>query len=185
MSFECDPHALEVFSAQLSIDVNWIIEPFALSDSSGFAEFNIWALGSGQSSLKRASESGPYFETIDTSEIQKTAVQTRRFDEVITSESLEGFRCLLKIDVQGAEMAVLHGVGDLLCKFAAIEIELALCDFYESNDMVEDVLKYLRLKGFDPFTIQTERWGGNNGTLAGGLDCDVLLVNRNLIGKVK
>ena len=86
MSFECDPHALEVLSAQLSIDVNWIIEPFALSDSSGFAEFNIWALGSGQSSLKRASESGPYFETIDTSEIQKTAVQTRRFDEVITSE---------------------------------------------------------------------------------------------------
>ena len=183
VSFECDPRALEVLNSFSNDQVDWKIEPFALSDSSGETTFNLWTLDSGQSSLKSASQSGSYFETIDTSEIRQIKVQTKRFDEIISPDSLEGFQCLLKIDVQGAEMGVLQGVGDLLEKFAAIEIELALCDFYEGNDMVEDVLKFLRLNGFDPFTIQTERWGGNNGTLAGGLDCDVLLVDRNLAVK--
>jgi FkbM family methyltransferase len=185
ISFECDPRALKVLEMQTTLQKNWSLQPFALSDRAEESTFNLWPLESGQSSLKAASESGLYFETINMEEIGQIKVKTKRFDEIVAAESLDGFRCLLKIDVQGAEMGVLRGMGDLLEKFVAIEIELALCDFYEGNDMVEDVLKYLRTKGFDPFTIQTERWGGNNNTLAGGLDCDVLLVNRKLIGEIK
>ena len=182
-SFECDPRALSILNELAKDDANWNIIPFALSDFSGNSSFHLWSLDSGQSSLNNASSSGRYFETINSADIEQTTVVARRLDEIITPSSLEGHQCLLKIDVQGAEMGVLRGAGQLLDKFIAIEIELALCDFYEKSEMVEDVLVFLRNRGFDPFTIQTERWGGNNGTLAGGLDCDVLLVNRNLLGK--
>lgn len=182
-SFECDARALNILNELAKDDTNWTILPYALSDFSGNTRFHLWSIDSGQSSLNSASSSGRYFETINSANIEQATVVARRLDEIITPSSLEGHQCLLKIDVQGAEMGVLRGAGQLLEKFIAIEIELALCDFYEDSGMVEDVLVYLRNRGFDPFTIQTERWGGNNGTLAGGLDCDVLLVNRNLIGK--
>lgn len=184
-SFECDPRALEILNTKSSFERGWTIHPYALASQPGKSTFNLWSLDSGQSSLKSASADSAYFKTVDTSQIEQTTVLKKRFDEIFSANCLEGFVCLLKVDVQGAEMDVLVGIGDLLDKFAAIEIELALCDFYEDNDIIEDVLRYLRVRGFDTFTIQTERWGGNNGTLAGALDCDVLLVNRKLMQKIE
>lgn len=108
----------------------------------------------------------------------------KRLDEVIDSTLLSKNRTLLKIDVQGAELDVLKGCGVLLQQFYAVEVEVSLVRFYDNPEcLIENVISFLRDAGFEPLTIQTERFGGNNCTIAGGLDCDLLAVRRDLITK--
>lgn len=184
-SFECDPRALEILHLIDKESLNWRIFPFALSDRSGQSQFFQWPIDTGQSSLLRTAVDNPYATTLS-AEVQPTQVSVpmKRLDEVISSELLSMNRTLLKIDVQGAELDVLKGCGELLNQFYAIEVEVSLVKFYENSEcLVETVITFLRNAGFEPLTIQTERFGGNNSTIAGGLDCDLLAVRRDLITK--
>ena len=185
-SFECDPRALSILESLQSdshLSKDWKIYPFALSNVDGTADFYQWSVASGQSSTKPLSTDNPYFQTTKNEHIEQVTVETKRLDAVLTADDLKNERCLLKIDVQGAEIGVLQGAGELLSQFCAIELEVGLTEFYDGNSLIEDAIAFLRPRGFEPLTIQTERWGGgNNGPLAGSLDCDVLLVNRSLIG---
>lgn len=73
-SFECDPRALEILKHKSSLESGWTIHPYALASESGEAVFNLWSVDSGQSSLKDASVSSAYFETVNTSQIERTTV---------------------------------------------------------------------------------------------------------------
>ena len=184
-SFECDPRALEILNLLDHESLNWLIFPFALSDRSGCSEFFQWPIDTGQSSLLRTAPDNPYSTMLSADVVPKlVSVPMKRLDEVINSELLSMNRTLLKIDVQGAELDVLKGCGELLKQFYAIEVEVSLVKFYENSEcLIESVITFLRNAGFEPLTIQTERFGGNNGTIAGGLDCDLLAVRRDLITK--
>lgn len=184
-SFECDPRALEILNQFDTESLNWKIFPIALSDRSGHSEFFQWPIDTGQSSLLRTSPDNPYASTLSADVVPTLiTVPMKRLDEVIDSNLLSMNRTLLKIDVQGAELDVLKGCGVLLQQFYAIEVEVSLVRFYENSEgLIESVISFLRDAGFEPLTIQTERFGGNNGTIAGGLDCDLLAVRRDLITK--
>lgn len=184
-SFEPDPRAIKIIRPVVDADNGWTLHTFGLAAEPAIRKFHEWPLETGQSSLMDLAEDGPYRHTVNSAAIRQSEIEVRRLDEVFEKRLITDNRVLLKIDVQGSELEVLQGAGLLLPHFAAIEIELALSDFYATDAKIEDVVKFLRSEGFVPLTIQTERWGGNNGTLAGGLDCDVLMVNANLMTHLK
>jgi FkbM family methyltransferase len=57
-------------------------------------------------------------------------------------------RAYLKIDVQGAESAVLDGAADVLDRIVAVELELSLAKLYEGQDLLLALRERMRTEGF-------------------------------------
>lgn len=55
---------------------------------------------------------------------------------------------LLKLDVQGFELAALEGCASLLDRFAAIYVECSFLPLYADQPLADEVLAYLRDQGF-------------------------------------
>jgi FkbM family methyltransferase len=55
---------------------------------------------------------------------------------------------LLKIDVQGAELDVLHGCGDMLERFLYVYVELSFVALYVGQALCDECIAYLRTRGF-------------------------------------
>ena len=55
---------------------------------------------------------------------------------------------LLKIDVQGYELAVLKGSADYLDRFDVVYVEASFLQLYEGQPLADDVIDELRGKGF-------------------------------------
>ena len=55
---------------------------------------------------------------------------------------------LLKVDVQGFELAALEGCASLLDRFAAIYVECSFVPLYAGQPLADEVLEYLRAQGF-------------------------------------
>ena len=83
-----------------------------------------------------------------------TLVDTKRLDEILSSESLISFDHLV-IDVQGAELSVLKGAGDLISCFSTLKIEVSTVAIYDGSALYGEIASYLKTKGFFPlFTPQ-------------------------------
>jgi FkbM family methyltransferase len=54
----------------------------------------------------------------------------------------------LKLDVQGGELLVLQGGGDLLKRTAAVYLEVSFCELYLGQPLIEDVVTFLHAAGF-------------------------------------
>ena len=55
---------------------------------------------------------------------------------------------LLKIDVQGAELDVLRGCGELLALFRYVYVELSFVPLYTGQPLSDEVIAFLRAAGF-------------------------------------
>ncbi len=178
VSFEPDPRALTKLRdlADELHDPNWTIEPYALGrESTSEAEFFLWPMTSGSSSLKSVSDFGGEFTGYTADSLPRTTVPVRRFDDAYHIEDLSPHRPLLKIDVQGYESEVLGGMRpDIIQAFVAIEIEIPLVDVYADSGSFIEIYSSIADLGFVPYTIQSERWHGEG---YGAADCDVLMVN--------
>jgi FkbM family methyltransferase len=74
---------------------------------------------------------------------EKDSVEVRRLDSF-------GFAHIdfMHIDVQGAELAVLRGMGDLLGTVRAIWLEVSAVELYKGQPLRVDVERFLREAGF-------------------------------------
>ena len=59
-----------------------------------------------------------------------------------------GAPALLKLDVQGFELAALKGCASLLDRFAAIYVECSFVPLYAGQPLADEVLEHLRTQGF-------------------------------------
>lgn len=55
---------------------------------------------------------------------------------------------LLKIDVQGAELDVLHGCGDLLDRFRYVYAELSFVELYTGQPLCHEIIEFLAARQF-------------------------------------
>lgn len=73
----------------------------------------------------------------------------RRLDSMLSRESLKKFsHCV--IDVQGAELRVLKGFGDLLHEFNSLEIEISTMETYIEGALFPEIVQYLSVFEFVP-----------------------------------
>ena len=89
------------------------------------------------------------------SEVVRTEqIRIERLDKLMDPAECKGTAAWLKIDVQGYEKHVLEGAGSLLASFSAIEVELSLACLYEGAPLIEEMMVYLRQRGFRPVSLE-------------------------------
>jgi FkbM family methyltransferase len=81
---------------------------------------------------------------------RRYAVPVRRFDQAIGDFERPA---LCKIDVQGAEMSVLRGMGERIHELDAILIETSLIATIKDGPEIADVVTYLRQRSFVVYDV--------------------------------
>ena len=122
------------------------VMPYALSDQSGATALQVLNHADSSSLLPPASGAGEMlhrpFHSVGTA-----SIETRRFDELPAMQAVERFD-IAKIDVQGAEIKVLRGCGQLLERIQSIYIEVNFVSLYEGGAVFCDTHAFLEQAGF-------------------------------------
>lgn len=111
---------------------------------------------------------------------EETAVSSTRLDD-LTLDGAEGRFCVLKIDVQGHEVAVLRGAKRLLERVDAAIIELCFGEEYQDVEPSFAACAALMAEaGLYPAIFQ--EWGRH--AMAYPVERDVIFVRRSLLKKI-
>jgi Methyltransferase FkbM domain len=81
--------------------------------------------------------------------VETRAVFTSRADTILlVPETAPRHPEVVKIDVQGGELAVLEGFGDVLREVVCIETEVSFVQSYEQQPLMENIMQFLMRQGF-------------------------------------
>lgn len=122
------------------------VMPYALSDQSGRSMLQVLNHADSSSLLAPAGVASDLLHRPFHS-VKQSQIETRRLDELPAVCGVERFD-IAKIDVQGAEMKVLRGCGDLLQRIQSIYIEVNFCSLYEGGAVFCDTHAFLEQAGF-------------------------------------
>jgi FkbM family methyltransferase len=122
-----------------------VVHRFAAARASGFREFHV-SRCSDSSSLLAITDL--YTTAFPGTEQARTAVvECRRLDQLLAAEDLAQ-PCLLKVDVQGSELEVLEGAQGIFGCIDEVLVECSFVEFYRDQALIDDVVSYLRARGF-------------------------------------
>lgn len=108
------------------------------------ATINVTTENDSSSILKPAATQVEIFGTaVDT----KKSIKLRRLASSLSGDRIES-PALLKIDVQGFELAVLTGCEEMLGRFDTLYVETSYVELYEGQALAGDVIEFLRDRGF-------------------------------------
>src|SRR5216683_1065805 len=157
-AFEPNMHlAAKLFGALPNI----IVVPMAVCETDGCAEFNITAYPASSSLLSidddnaRQWKGGHGIRVVD-----KTTVPTIRLD---TFMNLAGIQTVdyLKIDAQGADLAVLKSSGDRIKDLSKIYLEASVTPYpvYQGCASKKEVVEFLEERGFELVAVDSQSEG--------------------------
>lgn len=158
MWFEANPYLFDRLSDTLKDNLSALAYNYCIGDKEGEPVILHEANNQGQSSsilaLGTHKQQHP-----DVHYVRDIPVTMRRIDSLIPLEVMMEYD-FLNIDIQGAELMALRGMGDHLkyIKWAYIEVNKA--KVYEGCPLVEDIDSYLAGFGFK--RVET-KWIGNWG----------------------
>jgi len=125
------------------------VHQLALSESAGKAEFHITSQTQSSSLLRLSKLHREIYPHV--SETETISVTLSTIEDQIKSLTPKG-ACLLKLDVQGAEMLALRGAQDSLTCFQWILLETSTRRMYEGEITFDEIHSFLSLKGFTLFS---------------------------------
>jgi FkbM family methyltransferase len=143
--FEPLPGALERLERLLAPRAASRVVDVALADQRKAATFHVSNADDSSSLLPIGARQREAFP--GTGEQSIITVEQRRLDELLQPCDLV-HPVLLKIDVQGAELAVLTGAGTLLDSVDAVLVEASFAQLYETQPLVDEVWTFLTGRGF-------------------------------------
>lgn len=86
---------------------------------------------------------------IDSEHCTSETVEVKRYDDFVAGDSnFTEAQVFLKLDVQGYELHVLEGVGDMLDQIEVIQVECAFEESYVNRPVISEILGYLQSRGF-------------------------------------
>lgn len=88
-------------------------------------------------------------------------LKTKTLKSILTENNLENEHNVLILDIQGAELLALHGLGTLLNNFNVIYTEVNEKELYKNCCKVEDLDSYLSKFNFERKYINTLNGYGN------------------------
>lgn len=104
-------------------------------------------------------------------------IQLQRLEDWLASRTVHLPATCLKLDVQGYEKEILLGAGELISSFGAIIVELAICPSYQTQPYAEDLIAFLRTRGFDLWVTRRGTWTPHGQR---EMECDGLFRNARL-----
>lgn len=159
-AFEPTPHLAEYLRrASHDFQSRYHVEAIALSDQTGLAKFNIQNHpGQGCNSLNDFSEGldkiFPHFCNPDRNDliaVDHILVPTFRLDQWLDQHPEITKIDYYKSDAQGSDLAILRGMGDRIGMIRSGEAEAsrsARTKLYRQNHTVEEIVEYLKERGF-------------------------------------
>jgi FkbM family methyltransferase len=154
--FEGMPEVFETLSRRIKIYPNQTAVLAVLGDSNRLVNFNVTD-NQGQSSSVFSLAKGHRFPIKVVSEI---SLQMRRLDEILKPKDLADFSHWV-VDVQGAELIVLQGAGDLLNSCYTLDVEVSTYETYKGGTRFEDLNTFLKEQGFVPLWDFAKNSHGN------------------------
>ena len=152
-SFECNTNTLAQCKQATSKYSNIVLTPKAVSDYDGTITFypidkektvTTWEDGNqGASSLLKAS--GKY--ELEQYVQQKSQAQCVRLDSFLDEYNIPSID-ILWMDVQGAELMALKGLGKRLHDVRVIQCEVEMIEIYNGQPLFHDIKKFLVSHGF-------------------------------------
>ena len=117
----------------------------ALSDYNGSAQFKESLYDYSSSLLKMTKRHENAFPYTKEKSVYEVNVYTFEYfsDKIKLKEPT-----VLKLDVQGAELKVMHGAGEMLKKVDYILCEISFVTLYEGQPLVNEVINFMSEKGF-------------------------------------
>jgi FkbM family methyltransferase len=129
----------------------------ALGDAQGEATLHLSKSADSSSLLPIGKNQTTLFA--DTQEVGTLKVPVQRLDDL--SESWAGRkRQLLKLDVQGFELSVLHGAVETLKSCAYVYVECSEIPLYDGQALRAEVESFLQHHGFTRESRHNEQWDG-------------------------
>jgi FkbM family methyltransferase len=119
--------------------------PFALGSAEGFATLHLSRHEPSSSLLPSSPAQAEVFP--GTGEIGSRKVVVKRLDAVLGPPDLPR-PTLCKIDVQGTEMEVLNGFGNLIGQVDVFIIEVSFVQFYSGQDLFSEIFLHLAQADF-------------------------------------
>jgi FkbM family methyltransferase len=155
--------AYRVLAERAARRPGWRAVQCAVSDAPGEVTLNI--AGNSQSSsvlsmLPLHEEAAPHSAYVGTEKVAATTL-----DALVADQALDPARCLLKIDVQGYEAAVLAGGQKTLTDIAAVEMELSLAPLYDGQLLLPQMLERLEGYGLALWSLRPAWADPRNGRL--------------------
>lgn len=177
ISFEPDSRSFPVLSRQAANDPLWSAVHLACSNVDGKAHLQL-AANEVSSSLRTVTHlhvnSAP-----QSANVGVQTVATQRLDHWLDREGVTSLSELfVKVDVQGAELDVLDGLGDFASHVAGFQMEVSFRPLYEGAPTYLDVLQRLDALGFVPCSVAPVFLSRQTGLC---LQADITFVHRGMV----
>jgi FkbM family methyltransferase len=147
VSFEPIKAVFDRLEARAAKDPNWIVINAGLGEEEGEATISVAAADVFSSLLKPTNYSADLWQGIH--EARRETVTIRRLDRFLSEHPEYLNACFLKLDVQGLELPVLRGAGDLIGRFSLVQAELALKQLYLGQESWLQVVEWMAERGFE------------------------------------
>lgn len=164
--FEALPELSDRLETRFAEDEKIIVCPIAIADSIGKRQFHVNISVDTSSLLRSSIESIPLsYRSIQTAE-KVINVECRTIDSICRSRSISKID-ILKMDIQGGELAALHGASNMLTG-AVIELiytEVWFLPFYENQPLFGDISNFLTKFGYSLYGIYNAGFSGSTGRM--------------------
>lgn len=150
LSFEPLPEIHGALLQRAAADTAWEVAPAAaIGASNGEIELEV----SAESDMSSTLQQSALLQRISPSSAvtRRIVVAQRRLDASLAARPWR--RMFVKIDVQGAEPAVLAGMDGLWDRVAGLQLELALLPLYDGERHWLELLADLAQRGFAPYLL--------------------------------
>ena len=141
---EANPETYEVLLNNISKLPNQLGRNFLLGDCNvDEVLFHLTSNDSASSSiLEPKAETSKYFQIVE-----RSLLPMRRLDSILTEGEADKYRHWV-VDVQGAELLVLKGAGDLLSQCRSLLIEVKRESYYHNGVTFGEIREFLETQGF-------------------------------------
>lgn len=171
ISCEPLPDAFGHLSRRTAGDPNWTALHTAVGAEPGSSTINVSANSFSSSMLPMTDahrNAAPGSEFVSSVSVPVTTVR-----EILETHRVDPERALLKIDTQGYESRVLDGAGELLQRFAAVQLELSFVPLYAGQQLFDQLVARLADEGFGVFCLDAGFADPRTGRM---LQCDGVFV---------
>jgi FkbM family methyltransferase len=152
LSIEPIPDVHAVLARRAAGDPAWeVAPPMAAGDRAGEVEFEISAESDMSSTLRQSALLRGISPT--SAVVRRIVVPQRRLDQLEALQERHWRRLFVKIDVQGAEPAVLAGLEGLWDRVQGLQLEMALLPLYDGERPWLEFIHHLASRGFAPYLL--------------------------------
>lgn len=159
ISFEPLPEPARKFRQVFARDTRTVLHEVAIGPTFDEVVMHVSARDDSSSLLPISSVQEEMFP--GTGEIDAVPVRVAPLEAFLDGRTLHG-AALLKLDVQGYELAALQGCESLIDRFQWVYCECSFMELYTGQALAADVVTWLNHHGFDivgMFHAEYDRWG--------------------------